>query len=87
MSKKLTKLTVSFAAAAAIAGTLASSESHAKKKDFEKCYGIVKAGKNDCGSKDGAHSCAGQATKNADPNEWVLVPKGLCDKIHGGIKG
>jgi uncharacterized membrane protein len=50
--------------------------------DKEKCYGVVKAGKNDCASS--AHSCAGQATKNGDPKDWVYVPKGTCEKLVGG---
>ena len=56
----------------------------AAKDDFEKCYGVVKAGQNDCSAKNGSHSCAGQATKNSDPNEWVLLPKGICERIFGG---
>ena len=55
-------------------------------KSKEKCYGVVSAGKNDCGSADGAHSCAGMAKIDNDPNEWIYVPKGLCDRI-GGKKG
>jgi len=50
--------------------------------DKEKCYGVVKAGKNDCGAND--HSCAGQAKTDSDPNEWVYLPAGTCDKIVGG---
>lgn len=49
---------------------------------MEKCFGIVKAGKNDCGTA--AHSCAGQSTKDADEKEWLYVPKGTCEKIVGG---
>ncbi len=51
---------------------------------MEKCYGIAKAGKNDCGSKAAGHSCAGQASKNNDPADFVAVPKGTCDKIAMG---
>ena len=51
---------------------------------MEKCFGIAKAGKNDCSSKKSAHSCAGQATKNGDPMDFVAVPKGTCDKIANG---
>lgn len=47
----------------------------------EKCYGVVKAGKNDCAAT--GHSCAGQATKAGGEN-WVYLPKGTCDKITGG---
>jgi len=39
---------------------------------------------NDCGSLDGAHSCAGQSKIDSDPNEWVYLPKGVCDKLTGG---
>ena len=55
-----------------------------KKMDMEKCFGVAKAGKNDCSSNKSAHSCAGQATKNNDPMDFVAVPKGTCDKIAGG---
>ena len=52
------------------------------KADKEKCYGVAKAGKNDCaGAK---HACAGQSTKAADANEWVKVPKGTCERLVGG---
>ncbi|SRR5712691_3365417 len=49
---------------------------------LEKCYGINKVAKNDCA--EGAHSCAGQATKPRDPKSFVLLPAGDCSKIQGG---
>ncbi|HUW76741.1 MAG TPA: DUF2282 domain-containing protein [Gallionella sp.] len=55
-----------------------------KKMAMEKCFGIAKAGMNDCSSNKSAHSCAGQATKNNDPKDFVAVPKGTCAKIAGG---
>lgn len=54
----------------------------ADKQEMEKCYGIVKAGMNDCGS--GNHACAGQAKVDGDPEEWIYLPKGTCEKIVGG---
>ncbi len=51
---------------------------------MEKCYGVAKAGMNDCGSKKAGHSCAGQATMNNDKHDFVALPKGTCDKIAGG---
>jgi uncharacterized membrane protein len=48
----------------------------------EKCFGIAKAGKNDCAGS--AHSCAGQATKDMDKSTYVYLPAGLCGKIAGG---
>ena len=48
----------------------------------EKCYGIVKTGVNDCAT--GTHSCAGSATKDGQPDTYLLMPTGLCEKIVGG---
>lgn len=51
---------------------------------WEKCAGIAKQGKNDCGALDGAHGCSGQAPADNLDTEWVYVPKGTCEKITGG---
>jgi uncharacterized membrane protein len=51
---------------------------------MEKCYGISKAGRNDCGTA--THSCGGEAKTNNDKNEWIFLPAGACDKIVGGSK-
>ena len=61
--------------------TAAGTGALAAKNDMEKCGGIAKAGKNDCGTS--KHSCAGQA-KTDGGEEWVYVPKGTCEKIVGG---
>ena len=53
-----------------------------EKNKLEKCYGINVVAKNDCG--EGAHSCAGQATKARDTKSFVLLPAGDCSKIQGG---
>lgn len=52
-------------------------------QEMEKCAGIAKAGKNDCGSA--ANACAGTSKTDADKTAWILVPKGTCAKIVGGI--
>ncbi|PCJ99197.1 MAG: hypothetical protein COA45_07095 [Zetaproteobacteria bacterium] len=49
----------------------------------EKCYGVVKAGDNDCASKIGDHSCAGLSDIDGSSGEWIKLPKGLCDKLVG----
>ncbi len=54
---------------------------------WEKCAGVAQTGKNDCGALDGSHACSGKATHDNDPNEWVYVPKGTCEKIGGVVKG
>jgi len=48
-----------------------------------KCKGIAKKGQNDCGAN--GHACAGKAAKDNDPNEWIYVPEGVCQKITGGV--
>ena len=61
----------------ATAGTAVAADEQA-----EKCYGIVKAGKNDCQTN--VHACAGQASKDGQGDSWLYVPKGTCEKIVGG---
>lgn len=51
-------------------------------KGFEKCYGIAKAGQNDCAS--GSSACAGQAKTDNAKDAWIGVPKGTCSRIAGG---
>ncbi len=49
----------------------------------EKCYGIAKAGKNDCAGA--SHACAGQSKQGADAaKEFIKLPKGTCERIVGG---
>lgn len=49
---------------------------------LEKCYGIVKAGMNDC--QTAKASCAGSAVKDQQPDAFLILPKGTCNKIFGG---
>jgi uncharacterized membrane protein len=49
----------------------------------EKCYGVAKAGRNDCASLSGSHSCAGQAKADNAPDDWAYVAKGTCLDIGG----
>ena len=65
------------AAAAALMGlSLASLPAGAQEK--EKCFGIAKAGQNDCANLAGTHSCAGQSKVSDDKGEWKYVPKALA---------
>jgi uncharacterized membrane protein len=49
----------------------------------EKCYGIARAGQNDCASA-GSNSCGGTSKVSADPRAWIYVPAGYCDRIVAG---
>ncbi len=84
-----TKNLPKIALAGALAGTsLMAVNAHAvpdQPENWEKCAGIAKAGKNDCGSLDGAHGCANQAKADNLDTEWVYVPEGTCEKITGGV--
>jgi uncharacterized membrane protein len=54
------------------------------KFDHEKCYGVAKAGKNDCQTANS--SCAGTSKRASQGDAWVYLPKGSCDKVVGGSK-
>jgi uncharacterized membrane protein len=64
------------------AGSILAATTAAAPQNTEKCYGIAKMGSNDCATA--TASCAGSATKDQQPDAFLLVPKGLCDKIAGG---
>jgi uncharacterized membrane protein len=71
--------------AAALAGlaTGAINAAHAEQK--VQCYGIAKAGQNDCASKTGVHGCAGEAKVDNDKGDFKNVPKGTCKKMGGTV--
>jgi uncharacterized membrane protein len=81
------RVLIASAIATAFAGTavLSARAAPAPEPSFkaEKCYGIAKAGKNDCAST-GNNSCAGMSKANADPRAWVYVPAGYCERIVNG---
>jgi uncharacterized membrane protein len=72
---------------AALAGLLAlgANTALAQKKDQEKCWGVAKAGQNDCGSNKTAHSCAGHSKMDYDPNDFKVVKAGTCAQMGGSL--
>ena len=50
--------------------------------EAEKCYGIAKAGKNDCQTANS--SCAGTSKRDAQGDAWIYMPKGACEKLVNG---
>lgn len=48
----------------------------------EKCFGVVKAGKNDCQTSNS--SCAGTSRRDGQADAWIYVPAGSCERIVGG---
>jgi len=63
-------------------GTAAATTGQAQAAESEKCYGVAKAGKNDCQTP--ASSCAGTNKVDGNGQAFLLVPKGTCDKLAGG---
>lgn len=73
---RMAGLALAASATAAVVATPAA----AQKQEMEKCYGVAKAGKNDCAAGPGT-SCAGTSTRDYQGNAWKLVAKGTCTKI------
>jgi uncharacterized membrane protein len=71
------------AAAASLLSTMLVAAHLPLPKTKEKCYGIAKAGQNDCANLAGTHSCAGQAKVDNDKGEWKYVAKGTCKDMKG----
>lgn len=66
-------------------GLAAAGPTLAADNAKEKCYGIAKAGQNDCGGASAKHSCAGQSKMDNDPNDWKFVAKGTCMQMGGKL--
>ncbi len=78
--RNLANMVITTLLSAGLTGTVLQAS--AAPQTTEKCYGIVKKAKNDCGTK--KHACAAQSTQNGGRDEWVYVMKGNCEKIVGG---
>jgi len=74
---------VTATATAALSALLLSVSMGAQAAEKEKCFGVAKAGQNDCASVMGTHSCAGQAKTSMDKSEWKYVAAGTCAKEGG----
>jgi uncharacterized membrane protein len=83
---KTSTLLIASAVAAALTMPYASHAGPAPKPKFEseKCYGIAKAGKNDCQTANS--SCAGTSRRDNQGDAWIYMPAGSCDKIVGASK-
>lgn len=62
-----------------VAGSAGAAE---KKADVEKCYGVAKAGKNDC--KTLSNACAGHSMEDGQKDAFIALPKGTCERLTGG---
>ncbi|MBD7923788.1 BufA1 family periplasmic bufferin-type metallophore [Xanthomonas bonasiae] len=71
--------TAALTLAALVAGAAMAqgADPAAQPKPMEKCYGIAKAGQNDCKAGAGT-SCAGTSKRDYQGNAWKNVPAGTC---------
>jgi len=74
---------VLIAATAASLMALSMGAAPAFAQEKEKCFGIAKAGQNDCANLSGTHSCAGQSKVDMAKDEWKYVAKGTCKDMKG----
>ena len=74
---------ITAAATSLMSLALLSSPALAQNAAKEKCFGIAKAGQNDCANLAGTHSCAGQAKVDNDKGEWKYVAAGTCKTVGG----
>ena len=81
-TKKIVNALVITALTVGVAAVSTQAVAKCKAPTTEKCYGIAKKAKNECGTA--KHACAGQAKTNNDPNDWIMVMKGNCGLITGG---
>ncbi len=72
---------IAAAAATLLSTSFLSTPVMAQSK--EKCYGIAKAGQNDCANLAKTHSCAGQSKVDNDKGEWKYVATGTCASLKG----
>jgi uncharacterized membrane protein len=75
-------LASAIAAAIAVPAVTGAQPAPTPKFDAEKCYGVSKAGKNDCQTANS--SCAGTSKRDGQRDAWVYVPKGTCDRLVNG---
>ncbi|WP_028100525.1 BufA1 family periplasmic bufferin-type metallophore [Pseudoduganella violaceinigra] len=79
MNNRQALIAAALATVCAATSTVASAQGNPTEK--EKCYGVAKAGQNDCAT--GTHGCSNQAQSDNMASEWKFVAKGTCEKAGG----
>ncbi|MYM98851.1 DUF2282 domain-containing protein [Rugamonas sp. FT107W] len=83
MNKRQALIAAALATVCAASAVTASAATASASAEKEKCFGIAKAGQNDCAAANGSHSCAGQSKTDNGAAEWKYVAKGTCEKAGG----
>ena len=82
MNAKTLMISAAVGSVIALGALTTASAADEAKPAMEKCYGVVKAGQNDC--QTATHSCAGTSSADSQGDSWVYVPAGTCGKLSGG---
>jgi uncharacterized membrane protein len=89
MDKKI--LAAAVIGAAAVAGAVAVGLNTNKGTETaasvpkERCFGVAKAGENDCHAEDDAHACGGMSKVDNHGQDWKTVDGGTCVKMGGQL--
>jgi uncharacterized membrane protein len=83
INKIIESAMMSFLALTTTHSAMAAEQLGISQNTQEKCYGIAKAGMNDCATA--AQSCASSATKDRQSDAFIFLPSGTCQKIVGGV--
>ena len=83
LNRRASAATVVAGALTALLVAAPASTTLAADGDMEKCYGVAKAGQNDCAAGEGT-TCQGTSTVDGQKDAWIYVPAGLCEKLVGG---
>jgi uncharacterized membrane protein len=69
---------IAIAGALALGALGAYGPAVAAEAGTEQCAGIIKAGMNDCATKSHGH-----VEGDANPEAWIYVPTGTCERLVG----
>ena len=88
MTNRITNVALAGALASAVLAAASAQAQPAPTPTFkaEKCYGIAKAGQNDCAHARGLHLCSGEALVDYDGGDWKLVKNAAeCEAKSGSL--
>jgi uncharacterized membrane protein len=82
MTTKRTVINAAVGSLLALGALTMAGHVTAQDAEMERCYGVSKAGKNDC--EGAGHTCQGQSKADGATNEWIYVPAGTCERLVNG---
>jgi len=72
---------VATAVATLLSAAAVTAQAADPNADKEQCAGVIRAGQNDCATS--TNQCHSHVTVDNDPEAWIYLPKGTCQKISG----